>query len=136
MNGYLLREQAYTAGDNTFVECTNEENNFAVVFEDDTDTGYFYALEVEPGTGKQNILDAVHIYNLEEVPEQERKGTIRIIWSKDWLRCALIINNYCHAVFDFKNQGGSCRNEFPPPNDIWTKGERKLTNEMVAAFFK
>jgi hypothetical protein len=136
MNGYLLREQAYTAGDNTFVECTNEENNFAVVFEDDTDTGYFYALEVEPGTGKQNILDAVHIYNLEEVPEQERKGTIRIIWSKDWLRCALVINNYCHAVFDFKNQGGYCRTEFPPPNDIWTKGERKLTNEMVAAFFK
>jgi hypothetical protein len=136
MNGYLLREQAYTAGDNTFVECTNEENNFAVVFEDDTDTGYFYALELEPGTGKQNILDAVHIYNLEEVPEQERKGTIRIIWSKDWLRCALIINNYCHAVFDFKNHGGYCRNEFPPPNDIWTKGERKLTNEMVAAFFK
>jgi hypothetical protein len=136
MNGYLLREQAYTAGDNTFVECTNEENNFAVVFEDDTDTGYFYALEIEPGTGKQNILDAVHIYNLEEVPEQERKGIIRIIWSKDWLRCALVINNYCHAVFDFKNQGGYCRTEFPPPNDIWTKGERKLTNEMVGAFFK
>ena len=136
MNGYLLREQAYTAGESTFVECTNEENNFAVVFEDDTDTGYFYALEVEPGTGKQNILDAVHIYNLEEVPETARKGTIRIIWSKDWLRCALVINNYCHAIFDFQNQGGYCRNEFPPPNDIWTKGERKLTNEMVAAFFK
>jgi hypothetical protein len=136
MNGYLLREQAYTAGEDTFVDCTNEENNFAVVFEDDTDTGYFYAYEMEPGTGKQNILDAVHIYNIEEVPEQERKGTIRIIWSKDWLRCALIINNYCHAVFDFKNHGGYCRNEFPPPNDVWTKGERKLTNEMVTAFFK
>ncbi|HUP12797.1 MAG TPA: DUF2251 domain-containing protein [Niastella sp.] len=136
MNGYLLREQAYTAGVNTFVECTNEENNFAVVFEDDTDTGYFYALEVEPRTGKQTILDAVHIYNIEEVPEPEKKGTIRIIWSKDWLRCALVINKYCHAVFDFKAQGGYCRNEFPPPNSIWTKGERKLTNEMVAAFFK
>ena len=136
MNGYLLREQAYKAGDNTFVECNNEENNFAVVFEDDTDTGYFYALEVEPGTGKQNILDAVHIYNIEEVPAQQREGVIRIIWSKDWMRCALVINNYCHAVFDFKNHGGYCRNEFPPPNSFWTKGERKLTNEMVAAFFK
>lgn len=135
MNGYLLREQAFTAGEDTFVESTSEENNYAVVFEDDTDTGYFYAIEVEPGTGKQNILDAVHIYNIEEVPEEHRKGNLKIIWSKNWLRCALIINNYCHAVFDFENHGGYCRNEFPPPNSIWTKGDRKLTNEMVAAFF-
>ncbi len=84
----------------------------------------------------KNILDALHIYNIEEVPASQKKGTIRIIWSKDWQRCALIINNYCHAVFDFKNHGGYCRNEFPPPNSIWTKGDRKLTNEMVAAFFK
>jgi len=135
MNGYLLREQAFTAGEDTFVECTSEENNYAVVFEDDTDTGYFYAIEVEPGTGKQHILDAVHIYNIEEVPEEYRKGNLKIIWSKDWLRCALIINNYCQAVFDFENHGGYCRNEFPPPNAIWTQGDRKLTNEMVAAFF-
>jgi len=135
MNGYLLREQAFTAGEDTFVESTSEENNFAVVFEDDTDTGYFYACEQEPGTGKQTILDAVHIYNIEEVPAEHRKGNLKIIWSTDWLRCALIINNYCHAVFDFENHGGYCRNEFPPPNPIWTKGERTLTNEMVAAFF-
>ncbi|MEP7277951.1 MAG: DUF2251 domain-containing protein [Bacteroidota bacterium] len=62
-------------------------------------------------------------------------GVINIIWSADWLRCALVINNYCHAVFDFAAQGGYCRNEFPPPNDIWTKGERRLTDEMVTLFF-
>lgn len=135
MNGYLLREQAFTAGEDTFVESTSEENNYAVVFEDDTDTGYFYAIEVEPGSGRQNILDAVHIYNIEEVPSEYRKGILKIIWSRNWLRCALIINNYCHAVFDFENHGGYCRNEFPPPNSIWTQGDRKLTNEMVAAFF-
>jgi hypothetical protein len=135
MNGYLLREQPFTAGEETFVDCTNDENNFAVVFEDDSDTGYFYAYEKEPGTGKQNILDAVHIYNLEDIPQEQRASYLRIIWSTDWQRCGLIINNYCHAVFDFENHGGYCRNEFPPPNDIWTKGERKLTNEMVAAFF-
>lgn len=136
MNGYLLREQEYTAGEDTFIECITDENNYGVVFEDDTDTGYFYAVEMEPGTGKMNILDALHIYNVEEVPEEQRKGKIRIIWSKDWQRCALVINNYCHAVFDFENHGGYCRNEFPPPNAIWTKGNRTLTNEMVNALFK
>jgi hypothetical protein len=136
MKGYLLREQPFTAGDNTFIECVSEENNYAVVFEDDTDTGYFYAVEVDPGTGGQRILDALHIYNIEEVPDEDRQGTIRIIWSTDWLRCALIINKQCHAIFDFKNQGGYCRNEFPPPNEFWTKGERTLTNEMIFNLFK
>lgn len=135
MKGYLLRNQAYTAGEDTFIECSSNENNYAVVFEDDTDTGYFYAVEIESATGKQNILDALHIYNIEEVPADQRKGIIKIIWSTDWLRCALIINNCCHAVFDFENHGGYCLSEFPPPNPIWTKGERKLTNEMVTAFF-
>ena len=136
MKGYLLRDQPYTAGENTFIECMSSENNYGVVFEDDTDTGYFYAVEVEAATGKTNILDAVHIYNIEEVPEEKRKGIIRMVWSKDWQRCALVINNYCHAIFDFENHGGYCRNEFPPPNPFWTKGERTLTNEMVAALFK
>jgi hypothetical protein len=136
MKGYLLRQQAYTAGEATFIESASEENNYAVVFEDDTDTGYFYAVEVDAKTGQQKILDAVHIYNIEEVQPEQRAGNINIVWSTDWLRCALIINKYCHAVFDFANQGGYCRNEFPPPNSIWTKGERTLTDEMVAAFFK
>jgi hypothetical protein len=135
MKGFLLREQAFTAGEDTFIESMSSENNYGVVFEDDTDTAYFYAVEVEPGSGKQNILDAVHIYNIEEVPGEHRKGNLKIIWSTDWLRCGLIINNYCHAVYDFEHHGGYCRNEFPPPNSIWTKGDRKLTNEMVAAFF-
>jgi hypothetical protein len=135
MKGYLLRQQVYTAGEDTFIESTSEENNYAVVFEDDTDTGYFYAVEVEAQTGKQNILDALHIYNIEEVAPERRKGVIKIIWSTNWLRCALLIDNYCHAVFDFENHGGYCRSEFPPPNDIWTKGTRTLTDEMVMAFF-
>jgi hypothetical protein len=135
MKGFLLREQPFTVGQDTFIECMSNENNYGVVFEDDTDTGYLYAVEVEPGSGKQNILDALHIYNIEDIPQEQRKGNLKIIWSTDWQRCALIINNYCHAVVDFENHGGYCRNEFPPPNSIWTKGDRKLTNEMVTAFF-
>src|SRR3954470_2252146 len=135
MNGYLLREQAYTTGEATFIDCINDINKYAVVFEDDTDTGYFYAYVLD-AEGKQLVLDALHIYNIEEVPEEQRKGIIRIIWSKDWQRCALVINNYCHAIFDFEKHGGYCRNEFPPPNEFWTKGERTLTNEMVTALFK
>ncbi|GAC1448354.1 MAG: DUF2251 domain-containing protein [Chitinophagaceae bacterium] len=136
MKGYLLKEQAFIAGEDTFIESISSENNYAVAFEDDTETGYFYAIELNKETDEQRILDAVHIYEADHIEPGKRPGIINIIWSTDWLKCALLINNYCHAVFNFSSQGGYCRNEFPPPNDIWTKGNRKLTDEMVADFFR
>ena len=134
MKGYLLTEQHFTAGEDTFVESVSSENNYAVVFEDDTETGYFYAMELDE-QGRQKILDAVHVYEAEDIEADKRPGVIKIIWSTDWLRCGLLINNYCHAVFDFANHGGYCRNQFPPPNETWTKGDRQLTNAMVNKFF-
>lgn len=135
MRGYLLREQAITPGTDIFIDCASEENNFAVVFEDDTDTGYFYAMELHPETGEQRILDALHIYQVGE-DDTPAAGTLRIIWSTDWLKCALVIDKKCHAVFDFENQGGYNRSEFPPPNDMWTKGTRQLNEALVLELFK
>lgn len=136
MRGYLLIEKSFTPGEAVFAESKSNENNYAVVFEDDTDTGYFYALEINPDTGEQRILDALHIYNLEELTEKDKPWSLKIIWSRDWLKCALVINANCHALFDFENQGGHNLNEFPPPNTIWTKGERKLTNALINGIFK
>ena len=136
MKGYLLQQQKFVVGEDTFIESLSSENNYAVVFEDDLQTGYFYAIEIDPKTREQKILDALHIYEVEKVADKDKQGVINIIWSTDWSKCALVINKYCHAVFDFENQGGYNRNEFPPPNNFWTKGERKLTDEMVVSFFK
>lgn len=134
MRGYLLREQAITPGTDTFIECLSEEYSFAVVFEDDTDTGYFYAMEIDPETGEQRILDALHIYQVEE-EDKPAAGMLKIIWSTDWLKCALVIDNKCHAVFDFENQGGYNRSEFPPVNEVWSKGSRQLREEFVLELF-
>jgi hypothetical protein len=136
MKGYLLKEQSFVAGEETFIESNSSENNYAVIFEDDTETGYFYAIELNKATTQQKILDALHIYEVSGIPVKKRPATVKIIWSTDWLKCALLVNNYCHAIFDFAAQSGYNRNEFPPPNEIWTKGERALTDEMVAAIFK
>jgi hypothetical protein len=135
VRGYLLRDQAITPGTDTFIECVSEENNFAVVFEDDTDTGYFYALEIDPETGSQRILDALHIYQVNE-DEKPSPGMLQIIWSTDWLKCALVINNKCQAVFDFENQGGYNRNEFPPVNETWTKKGRELREDEIVEMFR
>jgi hypothetical protein len=135
MKGYLLKEQSFVVGEETFIESNAAENNYAIVFEDDRETGYFYALELNKETGQQQILDALHIYEVQDIPLEKRPGTIKIIWSRDWLKCALMVNNYCHAIFDFASQCGYNRNEFPPPNEIWTKGERKLRDEMIKTLF-
>ncbi len=135
MKGYLLKEQSITIGENTFIECVSSENDFAVMFEDDTESGYFYAAEKSRETQDIRILDMLHIYDVESIAEPERSAVLSVIWSTDWMKCALVINSYCHAVFDFGNHGGYNRHEFPPPNAIWTQGDRKLTDKMISAFF-
>lgn len=129
-----MQRQSFVAGQNTFIESFSPENNYGVVFEDDGETGYFYAIEKGPGNGEQRILDALHIYELADTTEK-KPSSLLIIWSKDWLKCALVIDDHCHAVFDFENHGGYNINEFPPPNQIWTKRGRKLDNELIQELF-
>ncbi|HEX3933221.1 MAG TPA: DUF2251 domain-containing protein, partial [Puia sp.] len=71
----------------------------------------------------------------EDEPVGGAPADLKIIWSRDWLKCALVLDGYVHAIFDFENQGGYNINEFPPPNSIWTQGDRKLTPELIQRFF-
>jgi len=131
MNGYLMQEKDIVRGEDSFVESLSPENRYGVVFEDDGETAYFYALEMDETGGGMKILDALHIY---EGPDGETSKLL-IVWSKDWMKCALVLDGYCQAMFDFEAQGGYNINQFPPPNDLWTKGDRKLTNELISRLF-
>jgi hypothetical protein len=71
----------------------------AAVFEDDGRTGYFYALD-ESLEGNP-ILDAVHIYNVEDISDAHIPSDVKIGWSEDSQKCVLLINGYPHAAFDF-----------------------------------
>ena len=141
-----MQDREWVPGEDFFLESFSPENSFGVVFEDDGDAAYFYAVERNAeGTGKEGssegqetgmvVLDALHIHERDEEDEVEEKKRILIIWSRDWLKCALVIDARCHALFDFEAHGGHNINEFPPPNGIWTRGDRKLTDEMVAQLF-
>ncbi|MBS1601546.1 MAG: DUF2251 domain-containing protein [Bacteroidetes bacterium] len=154
MNGYLMQEQQWVPGEDLFIESFAPENRNGVVFEDDGEAAYFYAVERDEDGPGLRILDALHIHQ-SELPDpseasesselsktsdsSEPSGAtahpLMIVWSRDWLKCALIIDGYAHALFDFEAQGGYNINEFPPPNDFWTKGDRKLTDELVRKFF-
>ncbi len=85
----------------------------AAVFEDDGRTGYFYALD-ESLEGNP-ILDAVHIYNVEDISDAHIPSDVKIGWSEDSQKCVLLINGYPHAAFDFVGKNGYCRSGYPTP---------------------
>jgi len=152
MKGYLMQEQAFVPGEDTFIESFSAENNYGVVFEDDGETGYFYAVEKDKDGPGLRVLDALHIYEADEFlaakeaiagasggappkEQTEKTSQLLIIWSRDWMKCALVVDGQCQAIYNFETQRGYNINEFPPPNDIWTKGDRKLTNELISSLF-
>jgi hypothetical protein len=133
MNGYLMQEQEWIAGQDLFIESFSPENRYGVVFEDDGEAAYFYAVEKDDAGAGLRILDALHISEAEGA--EAAPANLKIVWSRDWMKCALVIDGYVHALFDFEEQGGYNINEFPPPNSIWTKGDRKLTGELIRKLF-
>jgi len=130
-----MQEQDWVAGEDTFIESLSPENNYGVVFEDDGETAYFYAVEMDKKGGELKVLDALHVKNSNENETAAGPAQLKIIWSRDWLKCALVIDGYVHALFDFEAQSGYNINEFPPPNSFWTKGDRKLSDEMIRSIF-
>jgi hypothetical protein len=136
MNGYLMQEQDWVAGQDLFIESFSPESRYGVVFEDDGEAAYFYAVEKDGEGAGVRVLDALHIHETDEEKDAGAKPSpLKIVWSRDWLKCALVIDGYCHALFDFEAHGGYNINEFPPPNDFWSKGDRKLTDELIQRLF-
>lgn len=104
------------------------------VFEDDGNTGYFYALD-ESAEGNP-VRDAVHIYNVEDISDAHIPSDVKIGWSEDCLKCVLLINGYPHGVFDFEGKNGYCRSGFPPPvNREWSV-QGHAWDDYVDNFFR
>ena len=94
-----------------------------VVFEDDGDTGYFYAL-APTASGELELLDALHIYNAED----NLRGSdiqLEIAWSEDSAKAGLRINATLWALFDFGQETGWSRSDFPPPSGRWRMMEER-----------
>ena len=87
-----MPEQTFKPGDRTSFGSDSVTQPYSAFFEDDGETGYFYALDL---TRPDNmIVDAVQIYNVANVSDRERASSISILWSADGMKCALLINDY------------------------------------------
>jgi len=107
-------KQEIRIGGSECVQGNAPEGCYSAVFEDDVETGYFYALD--HSVEGQPIQDAVHIYNVANVSDKNLPSEIKIAWSVDNTKTVLLINNYPHAVFDSSAKRGFCRTGFPAPD--------------------
>ena len=129
----LIAQQDIRVGEPSVVEGVSPTLPLAVVFEDDGDTGYFYALD--KSRPDNPIVDSLHIYNVASVSDKNLPSTVQIVWSQDGKKAALLINRYPHAIFDFEACRGYCRTGFPPPaKDGWTKHGHEWNNKAEELF--
>ncbi len=130
----LFLEELFTVGQDTYFDSISPTSTFGVIFEDDLTTGYFYAVDTE---SELKVLDALHVYDVANVIDKDKPSKLQIAWSDAGQIASLLINDYCHAIFDFEEKAGYCRNGFPGSNGDWGKSnERTLTDELVDNIFK
>ena len=74
-------------------------DHLAVMFEDDGETGYFYALDMRQNA--QPVVDYLHVYNVDNTRNHHEARKLEICWDESGYLALLLINGYPHAVFDF-----------------------------------
>ncbi|EHG7890090.1 MULTISPECIES: DUF2251 domain-containing protein [Citrobacter] len=121
-------------GEAQVIESLAPEGSYTAVFEDDGQTGYFYALD--DSSDGNPIKDALHIYNAEDVSDGHIPSDLKIGWSEDSKKCVLLINGYPHGVFDFESKNGYCRSGFPPPISQEWSIFGHAWNDAVDDFFR
>lgn len=93
--------------------------SYSVIFEDDGDAGYLYAYD--RSREDHPILDAVHIYTVENVIDRDKPSSVDVVWSSTGEQAALYLNALPHAVFDFAAKVGFCRTNFPNLANGWQR---------------
>lgn len=131
---HIVATSQLLVGRATVVEGDAPLGCYAVVFEDDGDTAYFYAMDMS--VAEQPIQDAVHIYNVANVSDRTTPSVVKIAWSEDALKAVLLINDYPHAVFDFQAKRGYCRTAFPPASaaGAWSSQGHDWSDDAIALF--
>ncbi len=104
----------------------------SVVFEDDGESGYFYAHDRERGS----ILDAVQIYKASQFADNHHEAIVRVVWSPDGQKAGLFINDRLYAVVDFSTRCAYARSNFPPPSGEWAAPDRHPWRDDLDALLR
>ncbi|MES2390456.1 MAG: DUF2251 domain-containing protein [Acidobacteriota bacterium] len=129
-----MQPWTFHPGDKLWAPSDALEGSYSAFFEDDGETGYFYAYD--RGSEEHPILDGVFIYNVKDVKDREKASELMIYWADTHDKCALVINDYAHAAFDFAARRGMCRADYPnferTSEGKWPQSDHSWSDAAVA----
>lgn len=115
---------------------STQHEHLVVMFEDDGETGYFYAMDLHQTDNP--IVDSLFVYNIADIEPNSLKEPRRleICWSEDGYQAFLLLNGYPHAVFDYRQFVGYNHTKHPLPElgSMWVRKE--TTPELVEKWLK
>jgi len=101
-------------------------SGFGVVFEDDGETGYFYAT-----TEDFEILDALHLYDNGHPSSPKLGETVYFVWRPSLVKAGIFYQEVFQAIVDFKNRIACCRSGFPPKFGSWCTSSHDWDDKLV-----
>lgn len=112
--------QSFFPGRDFWYAIDSPTSSFSAIFEDDGNTGYFYACNRDGAD--PTVVDAIHIYSVDNVVDREQESTVDILWSPDGLKAALLINARPRAVIDFAARCAYSPGGLPASTSLWNRG--------------
>jgi hypothetical protein len=131
----IVVTQTLKVGQPLVVDADSPAGRYAVVFEDDGDTGSFYAVDTDVEDGNP-VQDALLVYVAADVLDADEASTLEVGWSEDGLKALLLINDVPHAAFDFEKRQGWCVLGLPAVavNKAWSTASREWDEDVEALF--
>lgn len=113
-------EQPIIIGKKTTIITTSPKAVFSASFEGAEEGG---ALVVHEKGQKGEHDPYFQIYRVGWIIDREKPVNIKIMWSSDGLKCALLANDYPQALYDFSKRRGYCRSAWGTDNEdpTWPK---------------
>lgn len=110
-----------------------QHEHLTVMFEDDGQTGYFYAIDMNQTD--MPIVDALHVYNVENI-DKENHHSVKICWDDAGNTALLLIDDIPLAAFDFAKLVGYNKTQLPEPAfaSIWSHSA--LNQEVLTSWQK
>jgi hypothetical protein len=131
----IVAKETFQVGRAFVADADSPVGRYATVFEDDGDTGCFYAVDTDVEEGNP-VQDALLVYVVSDVLDADLASTLEIGWSRDGLKALLLINDLPHAAFDFERRQGWCLLGLPEAavNKTWSKAARQWSDDVEALF--
>lgn len=131
----IVARETLHVGRPLVVDADSPGGRFATVFEDDGQSGVFYAVDTDVEEGNP-VQDALLVYACAAVTDADLASTLEIGWSDDGLKALLLINDEPHAAFDFARRQGWCLSALPEAavDRAWSTGPRQWSEEVEALF--